>query len=96
MPTLPQFAPPVRTDSDDFPVPRHLVPVAALLADLEYTPRALDAALAHLGTFGSAECCPAIDPEHRALVEELLPLDPAWDSERWDVVRWELTPGPRG
>jgi hypothetical protein len=76
-------------DFDTFPIPRHLEPALGVLLDFEYTPEALRNALSHMARFGTAECCPWIDPEHRAIVEDALPRDPAWQSPEWDVDTWE-------
>src|SRR4051812_39095498 len=67
---------------DPFPIPVILQPVAAYLASEFYDPEAIRRAIRHLSMFGSAECCPFIDPEDRSAVEELLPMAPAaaWEA----------------
>lgn len=60
-----------------FPVPRHLHKAACLLCELEYTGVAVDAILDHLARHGTAEHCRWIDPPHRGMVEETLPMAPA-------------------
>lgn len=72
----------------EFPIPRHLIPATLLLIDLEYTAPAIDAVLTHLNRYGSAEGCPWIDREHRAMVEKTLPYDPAFNDPSWSADVW--------
>jgi hypothetical protein len=86
---LPQSASPVRANPAELPardVPwmRAYQPAVLALVRLGYPLRELERAYAHLAVHRTAECCPAVRPEHRAEVEATLPRDPAWDSAWWD------------
>lgn len=72
----------------EFPIPRHLIPAAILLIDLEYTGPAIDAVITHLNRYGSAEGCPWVDREHRQMVEATLPFDPAFNDPSWSADVW--------
>lgn len=72
----------------EFPIPRHLIPAAILLLDLEYTGPAIDAVITHLHRYGSAVGCIYVDLEHRDMVEATLPFDPAYNSPAWNTDVW--------
>lgn len=90
MPTLPQSPLPLRADFD-VPIPTHLIPAVNLLIELDYSVESIEAIRSHLARFGTAECCFAIDSEHRAMVEAELDRDPAWNRSEWDEVRYATT-----
>lgn len=75
----------------EFPVPRHLARATLLLLELEYTGPAIDSILTHLNRYGSAVGCVWIDPNHRDMVEDTLPMsaeysDPAWEADVWNAI----------
>ena len=74
-----------------FPVPRHLARATLLLIELDYTGPAIDAAITHLSLFGSAVGCVWIDPNHRDMVEDTLPMDAAWEDNAWDADVWNAS-----
>lgn len=74
----------------EFPIPRHLIPAAILLLDLEYTGPAIDAVITHLHRYGSAVGCVYVDLEHRDMVEATLPFDPAYNSPAWNTDVWSI------
>jgi hypothetical protein len=68
--------------SDPVPLRHDLHAARFRLVELGYTDVAIREAMRHLGLYGTAEGCPAIDPEDRDAIEELLPLAPAaaWEA----------------
>lgn len=76
-----------------FPVPEKFVSAAEWMVGKFYDPERIEAALAHLARFHTAECNPWIYPGDRPAIEALLPLDTfAWNDLTWDLSMWELGP----